>query len=290
MKKLTLTEHMIIMAEQAILTIQTEAATFVATQKRAYDGKDDDLVTTADLAAQAGYETYIEQHFPDEGIIGEENLAKPSNNGCYFTIDPLDGTKAFGRRQSTGVGTMIAHVDERGIVDAVCVGDVNTGELYFYGPDQEPTRKRFGIPTTLVTNDVLPVLTKTYVSLRKHTEEFPRLIQDLVRQDRGGIFKDITIECGSIGIQMARLWKGEVGMVVIEPSFDTPWDTTPLIGMDKALGLVRLILDPETLYVTELDKLVNPDIQFLKHIELILRRQYVPQVLTWIDQWKNQIA
>jgi fructose-1,6-bisphosphatase/inositol monophosphatase family enzyme len=76
---MTLIQHMIYMAEKAIQIIQTEAATFVATHKTAYDGESDDLVTTADIKAQAMYQAYIETHFPDDGIIGEENLNKQSN-------------------------------------------------------------------------------------------------------------------------------------------------------------------------------------------------------------------
>jgi fructose-1,6-bisphosphatase/inositol monophosphatase family enzyme len=200
----TLTQHLIVMATNAIALIQKEAATFVAKQKIGYDGLNTDLITTADIAAQNMYQQYIETEFPEEGIIGEESLNKIAVNYKYFTIDPLDGTKAFGRKQSNNVGT-------------ACVGDVNTGELYYFGPDQHPTRKRFGVESLLdtpicQTGDELATM---YVSLRKHTEEYPCLVQDLVNKNRGGIFKDISIENGSIGIQFTRLWKGEVGMIIM---------------------------------------------------------------------------
>ena len=83
---LTLTQHMITMVNQAIALIQHEAAVFIATQKTGYDGLNTDLVTTADIAAQAMYQKYIENHFPNEGIIGEENLHKVGTNHRYFTM------------------------------------------------------------------------------------------------------------------------------------------------------------------------------------------------------------
>ncbi len=278
----TLTQHLITMATQAIDIIQKETATFVAEGKTGYDGLDTDLVTTADIAAQNMYQEYIEKFFPDEGIIGEESLHKVGGNCRYFTIDPLDGTKAFGRKQSMNVGTMIAHVDEFGLVDAVCIGDINTGELYYFGPDQKPTRKRFGVESTLGLQT-----SATCVSIRKHPEEYPLIIQDLIYKRRGGIYADINIENGSIGIQMARLWKGEVGMIIIEPSFETPWDMTPLVGMHKVLGIKHILLDPHTLEVEVIDKPINQQVFRKNHIELITYERYVSEVLKWIDGWKK---
>src|SRR6185503_21353335 len=49
------------------------------------------------------------------------------------TVDPLDGTKAFIRRQSQGVGTMVALVDD-GRVQSAYIGDVNTQEIYGFRP------------------------------------------------------------------------------------------------------------------------------------------------------------
>ena len=56
-----------------------------------------------------------------------------SGAGTFFTVDPLDGTKAFVRRQSHGVGTMVALVEQGRVVSAY-VGDINTQEIYGYRP------------------------------------------------------------------------------------------------------------------------------------------------------------
>lgn len=286
----TLLQHMKIMAEQAIEIIQKETANFTAQIKTSYAGVDDDLVTTADIAAQDMYQKYIETHFPDEGIIGEENLNKPTLNGRYFTIDPLDGTKAFGRRQSSGVGTMIAHVDEFGNVDAAVVGDVNTGELYFFGPGQVPTRKRFGVESEL-TKKSDHKLADVYVILRDHPEKYPLLIQDIIRRTGyGGMFKDINIEAGSIGTILARLWKNEVQLVVLKPGHDTPWDNTPFIGMHKQLDIVEIVLNPKTFALNIVEPTLPKEIREREYPVLIIRKQYVPELLTWAEEWKVKNA
>ncbi|MBC7981952.1 hypothetical protein H7X65_02640 [Candidatus Parcubacteria bacterium] len=287
--KLTLLQHMKIMADRAIDIIQKETVNFVAKVKTGYDGADDDLVTTADIAAQDMYQTYIEEHFPDEGIIGEENLNKKSLNGRYFTIDPLDGTKAFGRRQSSGVGTMIAHVDEHGVVDAAVVGDINTGELYFFGPEQVPTRRRFGTETPL-TKQSAHELKNVYAILRDHPEEYPPLVQDLIKDTKGGMFKDITIDSGSIGTTLARLWKDEVQLVVISPGHDTPWDNTPFIGLHKELDIAHVIINPMTFDLQEVDPTLPIIVGERLYPELILRKQYLPELFTWAEEWKVKNA
>jgi hypothetical protein len=62
------------------------------------------------------------------------------------------------------------------------------------------------------------------------------VMQELMR----GRFKGIEVESGSIGISMARLWKGEVGAVALLPAMETPWDSAPVIGISKKLGFVFL--------------------------------------------------
>lgn len=45
----------------------------------------------------------------------------------------------------------------------------------------------------------------------------------------------------SIGIWMARLWKGEVCAVCMNGGkYETPWDLSPILGISKKLGFVFL--------------------------------------------------
>lgn len=55
-------------------------------------------VTAADLEVQAYIRSFLENNFPDDGMIGEEDgLRKQPDNGSKRTwvIDPIDGTASF---------------------------------------------------------------------------------------------------------------------------------------------------------------------------------------------------
>ncbi|PHR59804.1 MAG: histidinol-phosphatase [Robiginitomaculum sp.] len=54
-----------------------------------------DPVTAADIAAEKCLRGFIETHFPDDGIIGEEMADKPANNEWSWCLDPIDGTRGF---------------------------------------------------------------------------------------------------------------------------------------------------------------------------------------------------
>ena len=92
-----------------------------------------DVVTDADHDAHAIYLKLLRECFPGIAIIAEEEEAEGGEPETYFTVDPLDGTKAFVRRQSHGIGTMISLVD-RGQVIAAYVGDVMTQEVFGFRP------------------------------------------------------------------------------------------------------------------------------------------------------------
>lgn len=274
------------MVQKAIDIIQQEAATFSQKTKTHYSGSDDDLVTSADIKAQAMYVEEIKKHFPNEGFIGEENGVniQPKVGYGYFTVDPLDGTKAFGRTQSTGSATMIAHVDPEGFVDMVCIGDINTGEIYGFGPNQQPTRTRFDVETKMKVDTHIP-LNKKYIVLRDHPEKYPPVINNIVKPGVG-VFKDIEIASGSIGLLTARLWKNEIAVLAWQAGYDTPWDNTPIIGMNKALGIVHLRLDLMTQEVQIFDPTPPKDVAKRDWIEILAHKNYVDELIKWVETHK----
>ena len=75
---------------------------FVATEKESYKAGQD-FVTTADREAQQIYLRTLSETFPTYGVIAEEDNLRTDclekDEDIYFTIDPLDGTKAFMRRR-----------------------------------------------------------------------------------------------------------------------------------------------------------------------------------------------
>jgi len=56
---------------------------------------DDSPVTIADQQAERLLRQRIEDHFPDDGIIGEEYGEKGGTSRFRWILDPIDGTKSF---------------------------------------------------------------------------------------------------------------------------------------------------------------------------------------------------
>lgn len=52
-------------------------------------------VTAADRAAEEYIRSTLAEHFPDDGIMGEEGTVVPSGSGRRWIIDPIDGTRSF---------------------------------------------------------------------------------------------------------------------------------------------------------------------------------------------------
>ena len=56
---------------------------------------DESPVTQADKGVEAQVRAYLEQHFPDHGIFGEEHGFEGQNRREVWIIDPIDGTRSF---------------------------------------------------------------------------------------------------------------------------------------------------------------------------------------------------
>jgi fructose-1,6-bisphosphatase/inositol monophosphatase family enzyme len=229
------------MVRRAIKAIRNQRFVFDARKKDHMDESLDDLVTTADHDAQEIYLRAIGKCFPDFGVIAEEDeLRVPCripNRQLHFMVDPLDGTKAFARRQSAGVGTMISLVDGQEVI-AAYVGDVMTQEIYGYRPESDRVYRlsEYDIWELLVSEP--KPLEQSYVLLRQQPKELSKGVAAVVERFRG-----VDVEGGSIGISYARLWKQECDALLIGPHYTTPWDSAPIIGISKKLGYRSLKLD-----------------------------------------------
>lgn len=226
------------LVRRAIVTIRAERFKFEVTAKQGYDGSMEDVFTSADTAVQALYESSFRECFPGVGMIGEEDNP---NIPCtiegvdaYFTVDPLDGTKAFVRRQSHGIATMVALVVGGEVISA-WVGDINTQEIYGYRPGSNKVHRISEYEFSQYLHDGLfkQTIANTHLLLRESLEHSPKVIQDFA-----SCFKKHHSDGGSIGTWMARLWKGEFTGAVMAPGHQTPWDDTPLIGISRKLGFV----------------------------------------------------
>lgn len=293
MNKETIRAFMIRLVTQAIAIARHECHELVITAKDAYNGIDADLATNGDLEAQKMYVNEITTHLPTFGILGEENgLRIPCTDPdqrIFFTIDPVDGTKAYERKQAHGVGTMIALI-VNDVVVAAFVGDVNSGDIYGfcdYGEERDPLltaiRIRFG-KTTELRHNPKPLRTQ-YGLFRDPPCTFPEFLQPLsLMGAQGGLFNKYEVSGGSIGTHLARLWIGEVGGALIAPGFKTPWDEAPIIGITKRLGYRFLQVDHFTHelipYIPKICTQVCEDCYY----NLIVHRDHVPEVMAWINK------
>lgn len=99
----------------------------IAADNKAPDGFDP--VTAADRAAEAAIRALLDEHRPGDGIVGEEDEAKPSRSGRTWIIDPIDGTRAF----LAGLPSwcvLIALAEEAGPVLSV-IDQPHIGERFF---------------------------------------------------------------------------------------------------------------------------------------------------------------
>ncbi len=289
---------MIAMVRKAIHIIQTECHEIIVEHKTAHNGVDDDLATNGDKEAQKMYIEEIQRDFHGFGIIAEEANLRVActldGDTAYFTLDQLDGTKAYERKQSHGVGTMLALIVKNEIV-AAYVGDVNTSEIYGYcsvgidaDKEEDTIRYRFGRAVQL-TPELEKGLKEQYLLLRDTPHTFPYAEKRITLPIAyGGLFKNLEISGGSIGTHIARLWKGEVGGVVLNPGYKTPWDVAPVIGITLRLGFKFFKINPVTGELEEYVPTPNTEIFHNPYYELVIHEKHVPELKAWFVQAKHK--
>ena len=234
--------------------IRRNRFSFEVFEKIGTDGSKD-VVTNVDREAQEMYLHPLIQCFPGYGIIAEENfeISSRHSEGFRFSIDPLDGTKAFIRGQSHGIGSMIALSCNAGDILVAYVGDVMTGEIYgFCNPYTSGGVYRYhedGDPHALVVNEHMS-LNDQDLLFEDPPDRSSMLTQNMTSAVKlGGLFKKYQVGSGGIGISMARLWKGEVGGIVLSPNNDTPWDLNPVVGISKQRGFKFIpMLDDDSIH------------------------------------------
>ncbi len=277
------------MVKKAIKIIQRESEHIIVEAKIAYDGTNTDLATNGDKKAQEMYLEEIRERFPTYGIIAEEaNLRIPCtdpDHDIYFTIDPLDGTKAYKRGQSFGVGTMIAIIYDDEVM-GVIIGDVNTGEIYSYCDIDrrgDVSRTRFGGQVSKLTPNIAEPLRAQYVAMRESERHQPKIVREMIQHpNTGGLFKDCEAGGGSIGLHFARLWKGEIGALILSPGHTTPWDDTPCLGINRRLGFKHFRIDYGTGKVEAYEPALTKEVVAHDYGEIIVHEAHVEELMDWL--------
>lgn len=278
---------------RAILAIRAQRFTFEASVKGEGPRGSVDLVTTADQAAQRVFVKLLNEWFPTFGVVAEEDhLTVPcteSGRDLWFSVDPLDGTKAFVRRQSHGIGTMISLICD-GEVIAACVGDVMTQEVYATRPNSNEVYRisEFGFAEALRVDADRP-LSDQWLQLRERPGAYSRAIQEMVAGEEP-LFQDYETTGGSIGISMARLWKGEMAAEVIRAGIATPWDLCPVAGILARLGFVFVAVDPASHEFTLVRPPIEPRPMLVPHELLVVHESRVPELMDWRERFVRRVA
>ncbi len=251
-----------------------------------------DWVSKADPEAQKMYLKLLQEHFPGIGVIAEEEELRvpctiPGLN-AYFTVDPLDGTQAYLRKQSDSVGTMISLVVDGNVV-AVCIGDVMTNELYYFRPGSVKTHwidlDNNSEPPQQLEIDPNRTLQDQYLLLRDPVDRLrsKELLKFMVQEDKG-LVENYLIACGSIGITTAKLWKGEVGAAVLSGQKSTPWDDNPVIGMSLRLGFLayKLLVKP-TVRIVSTELHPTEQVNVAEHDVLLIHKSRRAELAKWCE-------
>lgn len=87
--------------EESLLTFIEEISASIAAQRlnesfSIFSKDDGSPVTSADILASEAWCSFLADHFPDDGIVSEENTGfKTGRSGRTWFVDPIDGTKQF---------------------------------------------------------------------------------------------------------------------------------------------------------------------------------------------------
>lgn len=253
-----------------------------------------DWVTNIDKNAQDYTIRLLKENFPTYGIVAEEKgLSVSSKNPTrhlWFSFDPIDGTRAFVHHHSQGISVMLALMDDDRVI-AVCIGDIMTGEMYYFRPGSDQTHHLDSQSKARLLNTLprdLP-LSKQYLLLRDPSELHSESTRRILQIKPHPLFKKYSSTEGSIGLSMSRLWKGEVGGAILRAGKQNPWDICPVLGLTKRLGFVffSIVSFPEDkdgcvhLIQTHLKAYrtafhINTDI-------LVIHENAIPELAAWCE-------
>lgn len=188
--------------------------------------EDESPVTQADKAVEVCVRTYLQKHFPDDGIVGEEFGQLDQSNkisDSVWSIDPIDGTRSFLSGHPL-FGFLLARlhkgVPEVGVIGMPALGETLVG------------RRRVG--TTLNGRQVFSSnqtsLDSAIVFINegeKLIAECPEVLSNILKV---GHTRRFSYDC----YPHALLAMGQVDVVV---DYDLqPYDYLPIVAVVEAAG------------------------------------------------------
>ena len=233
------------MVIQAMDEVRNQLWTFAVFDKE-NEEKSDDLVTSADYAAQQIYMTLIQKNNPNAWIVAEEDGVRTSPqwwSSIVYTIDPVDWTKALVRKQSDGIWTLFWVVDSnQNEIIAAYVGDIMTNEVYYYEEWWIVWRSAWWWTWN---NQRLQYSLKnqkrilTLDDIRNFPERSNRITKP--RWYRNSLW----VSNWSIGTNMAKLWKCEVDAVLLKSWLEQPRDWVPCAWISHPLWYTTIAIESD---------------------------------------------
>jgi fructose-1,6-bisphosphatase/inositol monophosphatase family enzyme len=250
-----------------------------------------DWVTNIDKEAQRMAIRLLQENMPSIGIVAEEQngIAIPSKEptkSLWFSLDPIDGTRAFVHRFSFGISVMLALMDEDKVI-AVCICDIMTEEMYYYRPDSENTHHFDAKSGQRLLNELprdIP-LSQQYLLIRDPVEVYNDMTRRLLQIKPHPLFRRYESTSGSIGLSMTRLWKGEVGGAILRAGDQNPWDVCPIIGLMERLGFVYFKIIPNqeehNLCLSQIHLIASRSIFTIDCDMLVIHKSNILELTRW---------
>lgn len=206
-----------------------------------------DIVTEADRAAQRRVIEVIEETFPGETIVGEEEDARKTvpEEGAVWIIDPIDGTNNFVDGIRVWATAVAAVVDGDPIAAAIvlpALGDSYTADATTaYRNGSEITVSETAEPALSTVSPMLWWDTDNRVAYAAATREIVQRFDDLRRfgsaQATLALIADGSIEAGLTELK-AHPWDSVAGVHLVRQAGGTVTDVDGGPWRHDSTGLV----------------------------------------------------
>ncbi|MEK7484022.1 MAG: hypothetical protein AABZ60_06800, partial [Planctomycetota bacterium] len=145
----------------------------------------------------------------------------------------------YARKQSSGVGSMIAVMAQNRIIMAY-VGDVMTQDIYGFREDIPEGRLWLDFRQQYPLHYTEKELNQSTLLIATRLEQYPEPVKKIIRK-----FKSYQTNWDGIGMRFSKLWSGEVNALLFNFKHFTPWDAFPILGISEHLGYRFYIWDLE---------------------------------------------
>lgn len=180
-----------------------------------------DVVTAADVAAEAAMVDLLARHRPDDGVVGEEGATVPSRSGRTWVLDPLDGTYNFTRDAERWCAAAALLVDGASVLGAVSGG--GAARTWVGGHDVPVAEDGSTVPS-VTDRPLAAAQVLTYLHPPHHATEvgvaWRRLVAGAatLRMTGSGSLDAVDVACGRAELSVQHsvpLWDSAPGEAIV---------------------------------------------------------------------------